>query len=351
MDKVDQYINHKEDTYIEGMEKLNGRQKAAIFLISMGVKSASKVLKELKEIEVEQLTRAIAELDNVSPDLVDKIREEFYEMMQARKYVVEGGKEYAYNLLAESIGETKADEMLKKYEYEEGTDAFGIFQSADMNQIVNFLEGENPQVAAVILAHLKTRKAADILGNLSENFQGQITARLARMGKISSEVVEELEMVIRNQMKTDYKEPENVQKGTAAVASILNESSIATERNVIQSIEKLDSDLAQEIKDQMFLFEDIVDLDDRTVQTIISKLDKQDMVIGLKGIADDLKNKFLNNMSNRARDILVDDMEAFGPVHLNKVEEAQQNIVRTIKNLDQEGKVSMHKEGDDSFVE
>jgi len=170
------------------------------------------------------------------------------------------------------------------------------------------------------------------------------------MGKISSEVVEELESVIRDQMKSDYKEPENVQKGTAAVASILNEASIATERNVIHSIEELDSDLAQEIKDQMFLFEDIVDLEDRTVQTIISKLDKQDMVVGLKGVAEDLKGKFLNNMSDRARDILVDDMEAFGPVHLNKVEEAQQNIVRTIKNLDQEGKISMHKEGDESFV-
>lgn len=350
MKNVEQHINTIKDTYVEGLDALSGRQKAAIFLISMGIQSASKVLKELKEIEVEQLTRAIADLDNINPDIVDKIREEFYEMMQARKYVIEGGKEYAYNLLAESIGETKAEEMLKKYEYEQGTDAFGIFQSADMNQIVNFLEGENPQVAAVILAHLKPRKAAEILGNLSEKFQGQITARLARMGKISSEVVEELEMVIRDQMKSDYKEPENVQKGTAAVASILNEASIATERNVIHSIEELDSDLAQEIKDQMFLFEDIVDLDDRTVQTIISKLDKQDMVVGLKGIAEDLKNKFLSNMSDRARDILVDDMEAFGPVHLNKVEEAQQNIVRTIKNLDQEGKISMHKEGDESFV-
>jgi len=351
MNKIDSYIDHEKDNIIEDISDINGPQKAAILLISMGVKNASKVLKELKEHEVEQLTRAIADLDNISSDIVDDVREEFYEMMQARKFVLDGGKEYAYELLSESMGQEKADEILKQYEYDEGTDAFGIFQSADMNQIVNFLEGENPQVAAVILAHLKPRKAAEILANLSMEFQGEITARLARVGKISSEVVEELEVAIRNQMKSDYKEPDNVKKGTAAVASILNEANIATERNVINSIEKIDSELAQEIKDQMFLFEDILELEDRTVQAIVAKLDKQDMVVGLKGISENLKNKFLNNMSDRAREILVDDMEAYGPVHLNKVEEAQQNIVRTIKVLDKEGKIAMRKGNDESFVE
>lgn len=351
MTNMEQIMEQQEEALLDNVKDLNGIQKAAVLLISFGVEKASKVLKELKEHEVEKLSRTIADLDNVSPDVVESVREEYYALMRSKKFIVGGGKEYAQDLLTQSLGQSKADEILKQLDQENGTDAFGIFQAADMNQIVNFLKGEHPQVAAVILAHLKTSKSAEILTNLPSDFQGEVAIRLAKMGNISSEVIEELEEVIKDQIETEFSEREHVQKGSSAVASILNDANITTERNVLSAIENVDKELAREIKDQMFLFEDIIELDDRNMQVVVSKLDKQDMVIGLKGISDELKNKFLDNMSQRAREILVDDIEATGAVHLKKVEEAQQNIVRAIKELDEEGKISIRKDNQESFVE
>lgn len=171
------------------------------------------------------------------------------------------------------------------------------------------------------------------------------------MGKISTEMVEELEEIIKDEMSSDYGELENILTGTSAVASILNESTIATERKVLEGIDEVDSKLADEIKQQMFLFEDILDLDDRTLQTIISNLDKDDLVMGLKGVSDELKEKFVSNMSERATDILLDDMEALGPVHVKQVEDAQQNIIRSIKELEEEGKISIRKNSSEQLIE
>ena len=152
-------------------------------------------------------------------------------------------------------------------------------------------------------------------------------------------------------MSSDYGELENILKGTSSVASILNESNIATERKVLENIQKIDAELADEIKQQMFLFEDILELDDRTLQVIIGKLNKQDMVMGLKGVDEELKEKFINNMSQRASEILLDDLDALGPVHVKQVEDAQQNIIRSIKELEEEGKISIRKNDSEQLIE
>lgn len=344
IDKVKKKAQDEET--IESSLELSGVEKGAVLLISLGVEKASKILKELNDSEVEKITKSVSEMRNVSSVVVDNVVDEYYRLMKEKKYLLEGGHDIAKNLLEQAKGKHQADEMLRKFEAEKGRDAFSIIQNSDIENIVHFMESEHPQIAAVILSHLKMTKSAEILAQLSEEFQSEVAFRMARLGKVSSEVVEELSEVIKEQLGSDYTELNHIHKGASAVAGILNETDIATERQVLENIENVDPELAKEIKEQMFLFEDILELDDRTMQIIVTKLDKQDMVVGLKGVDDELKEFFLSNMSSRAKDILLDDLETVGPVHVKQVEEAQQNIVKTIKELDQEGKISIRSQSD-----
>ncbi|MGD8428363.1 MAG: flagellar motor switch protein FliG [Balneolaceae bacterium] len=336
---------------IEDASRLSGTQKVAVLLISLGVDQASTVLKELKDEEVEKVTLEIANMDNISPEVVDEVIREFHSLMHSKRFILEGGMEYARNVLTETKGRQEVRGMMKRLESKTGNDTFGLFQSAETSHIVQFLQNEHPQIAAVILAHLKESRAAEILSHLDADFQGEVSLRLARMGNISSDVIEEIEEVIRDQISTTYTQSENIRKGSSAVANILNEADIATERMVLGNIEKLDQKLAEEIKNQMFLFEDIVDLDDRDVQTIIGVIDRSDLVVGLKGVDEQLVQKVLDNMSSRAKDMFLEDMEATGQVHKKQVEEAQQRIVIEIKNLEDEGQISTRKASEEEMVE
>jgi flagellar motor switch protein FliG len=271
--------------------------------------------------------------------------------MEAKEFIIEGGSDYAHDLLAKSIGEEKADAVMKKHEFDRGLDAFGMFQEADIDEVVHFLKNESPQVAAVILAHLKIEKAAEILTVLPDELQTNTAYRLANMSQVSSDVVEELKSIIKDEMDSGYGEIEDMLKGVSAIADILNESDIATERRVLENIAEVDSELADEIKQQMFLFEDIMDVENRTLQEIISKLDKHDMIMGLKGVGEKLKQKFIDNMSERAGEILLDDLEALGPVHVSQVEEAQRNIIRIIQELDEEGEITIRKNSGEDLIE
>ncbi len=336
---------------IEDASKLSGRQKAAVLLISLGVDSASSILKSLRNDEVEELSLEIAKMKNVSPDVVDQVMRDFYDMMTAKRYILEGGIDYAKGILAQARGGEDATEMYRKLEAETGTSAFGVFQSTEIGQIVQFIQNEHPQVAALILSQIKQERSAEILSHLSDELQGEITYRLASMDKISSEVIDEVEEVIKEQMGGVDALGDRVKGGASVVASILNEANMSVERNVIKDIEERDPQLAEEIKKLMFLFEDIAHFDDRTVQLIINEMDKSDLVLGLKGVSEELTNKFLKNMSTRAVDMLKEDMEALGPVHVKDVEGAQQRIIQKIKKLEEEGQISTRKMSDDEIVE
>lgn len=335
---------------IKDISKLSNTQKVAVLLILLGVERASMILRELKDEEVEEITLEIANMDNVSPEVVDEVVKEFHSLIQSKRFILEGGMEYARNVLTETKGREQVRGMMKRLESKTGNDTFGLFQSAETTQIVQFLQNEHPQIAAVILAHLKESRAAEILTYLEPDFQGEVSMRMAKMGNISSDVIEEIEEVIRDQISTTYTQSENIRKGSSAVADILNEADIATERMVLSNIEKLDPKLAEEIKNQMFLFEDIVDLDDRDVQNIIGVVDRNDLVMGLKGVDEQLVQKILDNMSSRAKDMFIEDMEASGQVHRKQVEEAQQRIVVEIKNLEEDGQISTRKADEDELV-
>lgn len=340
-----------EPKMIDDITSLSGPQKVAVLMISLGVEKASSILKELKDEEVEKITIEIAKMDNISPEVVDEVVKEFYGLMNEKRFLLEGGMDYARHVLNETKDRYEVRGMMKRLESKTGNDTFGLFQSAETAQIVQFLQNEHPQIAAVILAHLNLDRAAEILSALDPEAQGEISMRMAQMGSISPDVIEEIEEVIRDQVSATYMQAENIRKGSSAVANILNETDLATERSVLESIEKLDAQLAEEIKNQMFLFEDILELEDRDIQAIIGVVERSDLVLGLKGVDDELVQKILDNMSSRAKEMFLEDMEASGPVHRKQVEEAQQRIVSEIKTLEEEGQITTRKADAEELVE
>lgn len=337
---------------LEDPDELTGLQKVAILVIALGVAPASKVFKEMSDSEVEQITVEVAAMRNIAPRVVDSVLQEFYDLMLAKQYVMEGGLEYARDILKSARGDKQARELLRKIEAATEMSAFALFQTAETQQMVHFLESEHPQVSALILGHLKVDRAAEVLSNMDEDSRAEIAFRLATMGKTSPEVVKEIEHVIRDTMGGfDGPESGMAAGGASVVANILNAATISTERVVLEDIEKRDPDLAEEIKSLMFLFEDILGLDDKILQRIINELDKRDLVVALKGSNKDLVNKFVKNMSGRASSILLEDMDALGPVRVKEVEEAQQRIITRIKQLEEMGQIAIRKVADEKMVE
>jgi flagellar motor switch protein FliG len=336
---------------IETPANLTGIQKVAVLMISLGVEAASNILKTLRDHEVEKITLEIANMRNLSPDVADTVVSEFYDMMQTSQFMLEGGLEYARGVLVESRGAKEAGELLRKIETLTGTNVFGVFQSSEINNIVQFLTAEHPQVAALIISQLKPERSAEIFSYLNESLQAEIAYRLASMDKISPEVIDEVEAVIKEHIGGVDALGDRVKGGPTAVAHILNEANVSVEKNVMRNIEERDPQLAQKIRQQMFLFEDITHFDDRVVRLIINELDKADLVLGLKGVSEELVNKFLTNMSSRAVEMMKEDMEALGPVHIKEVEKAQQRIIQKIKQLEEAGQISTRKTSQDELVQ
>jgi flagellar motor switch protein FliG len=341
----------KQDATPVELANLSGVQKAAVFVITIGAKTASEMMKSLKDSEVEEIMLEIAGMKNVKPEIVDAVLKDFYRMMEAKRYILEGGFDYAHELLSELGGGANSEKMLKKLKAQSGNSVFDEFQETKIHQIANFIQNEHPQVAALIFSQLKVDKSAEILGHLNEEQQADIIYRLASMDKISPEVIEEIEEVIKDQMGGMDSLGDRVKSGTATVAQILNEADINVERKVLENIQLRDPQMADDIKEQMFLFEDIIHFDDRTVQLIINEMEKSDLVLGLKGVDENLTAKFLGNMSNRAADMLREDMEALGPVPLKDVKEAQQRIIKKIKQLEEEGQITTRKMDEEEIVE
>lgn len=339
----------KKQAVVADVSELTGVQKAAVFVITVGAKTASEMLKSLSESEMERITLEIASMRNVKPEVVDAILKEFYQMMEAKRYILEGGVDYAQQLLAQVGG--NSDQLMKKLKAQSGSSVFDEFQETKIVQIANFIQNEQPQVAALIFSQLHTDKSAEILTYLPEEMQGEILFRLASMDKISAEVIQEIEDVIKEHMGGLDTMGDRVKSGTATVAQILNEADIAVERNVLDRIQGIDPQMAADIKEQMFLFEDIIHFNDKTVQLIINEMEKTDLVMGLKGVAPELSDKFLSNMSARASSMLQEDMEALGPVPLKDVKEAQQRIIRRIKELEEEGQITTRKMDEEEVVE
>lgn len=334
------------------VDELSPYHKAAILIIAVGVTTAAQVLKHLPEDEVEKISVELAKLRDVSSELVKGVVEEFYEMMMAKQYVSQGGMEYAKQVLEKAWGLRKAEDFLKKVEAATEVSAFYLLQTVDDAQLLSFLQDEHPQTAALILANLKSKQAAAILSQLSEELQNEIAFRLATMEKTSPEMVKEIENVLREQLGNVFGGDMKSTGGAPAVAEILNSASRAAEKNILGHLRERDPELAMEVTNLMFLFEDLASLADESIQKIIKEVDSKTMALSLKATSDELQDKIFDNMSERAAGMLRDELEYLGPVRVREVEEAQAVILEVVRRLDEAGEIAISRgESADELIE
>ena len=328
----------------------SGIQKAAILLISLGPEKSSEIIKNLNDSEIEQLTLEMANLRKVSEDQRDAVIDEFHKMCIASNYIAQGGIEYAREVLERALGEQRAFDIISKLSSSLKMRPFDLVRRSDPKQLFSFIQGEHPQTIALIMTHLPADKAAVLLSSLSQDIQAEVTKRIALMGRTSPEVLKEIEKVLENKISnlapTDY----TTSGGIQSVVDMLNRADPSTLKVVMDVLELDDPDLAEQIKRQMFVFEDIVLLDDRGIQLVLREVETKDLALALKGSNDEVAEKILSNMSSRAATMLKDDMQFMGPVRVREVEEAKQKIVKIIRKLEEAGAVVISRGGADEII-
>jgi flagellar motor switch protein FliG len=330
---------------------INPIQKVALIIIAMGIQNAAQVLKNLNETEIEKITVEIAKLKDIPAEILGEVIEEFYEMMIANQYIVQGGLDYAKKVLESAWGFKKAEEIIKKVEASTEVSAFYLLQTVDDKQLLSFLQNEHPQTAALILANLKPQQAAAILSELPEESQSEIAFRLATMEKTSPELIEDIEGVLREQIGTVFGGDLSTSGGAEAVAEILNSATRSAEKNILDRLRARDQKLSEEITSLMFLFEDIIKLSDQAIQRIVKEVDSKTLTLALKATSGELKDKIFKNMSERAADMLKDELSYLGPVRVRDVEMAQKQILDIIHNLEESGEVQINRTEEEEIIE
>ena len=332
-------------------QELTPIQKSALILIAMGVQNAAQILKNLNDKEVENVTVEIARLRNVSAEILGGVIEEYYQMMLANQYIVEGGIDYAKKVLESAWGRSRSEDILKRVEAATEVSAFYLLQTVDDKQLLNFLQNEHPQTTSLILANLKPAQAASIISELPEETQGEIAYRLATMEKTSPDLIDDIEAVIREQIGTVFGGDLSKSGGAESVAEILNSTSRAAEKNILTKLKERDPDLADEVTSLMFLFEDIVHLSDTAVQLLIKEVDSKTVALALKATSGELKEKVFKNMSERASEMLREELTYLGPVRVRDVEIAQKQILDVVHQLEEEGQVTIGRGEDEELIE
>ena len=331
-------------------KNLNGRQKAAIFLVTLGSELSAEIFKHLREDEIETLTFEIARLDQIDAEFKDAILEEFQEMMTAQNFITSGGIDYARELLEKSLGSQKAIDIINRLTSSLQVRPFDFIRRTDPAHLLNFIQQEHPQTIALILAYLDPQKASVILQNLPVEIQSDVARRIATMDRTSPDVLREVERVLEKKLSTLSSEDYTAAGGVESIVEILNLVDRSSEKSIIESLEEDDAELAEEIKKRMFVFEDIVLLDDRAIQRVLREVDSQELSKALKSVDVEVQDKVFKNMSKRAAAMLKEDMEFMGPVRLKDVEDAQQKIVASIRRLEDSGEIVIARSGEDELV-
>lgn len=330
--------------------QLTGRQKAAIFLVSLGSEVSSEIFKHLREDEIEQLTFEIARLDKVEAEDKDRVLMEFQELMMAQGFISSGGIDYAREVLERALGTQKAIDIVNRLTSSLQVRPFDFIRRTDPSHLLNFIQGEHPQTIALILSYLDPNKAALILSGLNHQIQADVARRIATMDRTSPDVLREVERVLERKLSTLASEDYTSAGGIDAIVEVLNQVDRGTEKIIIEALEEEDPELAEEIKKRMFIFEDIVLLDDRSIQKVLREVDTQDLAKALKGVDAEVQEKIYRNMSKRAATLLREDMDFMGPIRLRDVEEAQQKIVNIIRKLEESGEIIVARAGEEELV-
>lgn len=330
--------------------KLTGKQKAAILMVSLGPEIAANIYKFLNEEEIEQLTLEIANIKKVSSEDKNVIMEEFYQMLLAQNYITEGGINYAKEILEKALGTQKAMEIINKLTSSLQVRPFDFIRKADPSQLMNFLQNENSQTIALIMTYLNPEQSASLLASMPPEKQVDIARRMATMDRTSPEIILEVEKVLERQLASVVTEDYTNVGGIQAVVNILNNVDRGTEKNIIEALEMENPDLAEEIRRRMFVFEDILTMDNRSIQRTLREVDSNDLTMALKGASEEVKKKIFSNMSKRQAEMINEDMQYMGPVRLRDVEEAQQKIVNIIRKLEDAGEIIISRGGGDEII-
>lgn len=327
-----------------------GKEKAAMLLISLGPEKSAEIFKHLKEEEIEQLTLEIANIRTVSPEDKQRVLEEFYQICLAQEYIAEGGIGYAKEILEKALGTQKALDVINKLTVSLQVRPFDFVRKADPAQLLNFIQTEHPQTIALILAYLKSQQAATVLSALPQDKQADVARRIAVMDRTSPEVIKEVERVLEKKLSSLVTEDYTAAGGVQAIVDILNSVDRGTEKYIMETLEIEDTDLAEEIKKRMFVFEDIITLDNRSIQRFLRDVDNSQLAIALKGTTEEVQKVIFGNMSKRMSEMIREDIEFMGPVRLKDVEESQQKIVNVIRKLEDAGEIVISRGGGDEII-
>lgn len=321
------------------MDTLSGIRKVSALLILLGPEVAAEVLKRFSQTDVERISGEIVRLGSVTAEQRDQIIREFEISMTAASNIAYGGVEFARDLLEKSLGPKQAEHLISRFARSGGKAPFEFMKKTDPSQLVNFIQSEHPQTIALVLAYLEPTQASVVLSSLPEERQVEVIQRIANMDKTAPEVIKEVEDVLQRKLSALSNEGLTITGGIKTVAEVLNMTDRQTEKNILKYLDDEDPDLSNEIKKLMFVFDDIVLIDDRGIQQILKDVDNKELAMALKTASEDVKGKVFKNMSQRAAEAINEEMEYMGPVRLRQVEESQQRIVAVIRKLEESGEL------------
>ena len=329
---------------------MDGIEKAAILLIALGPEMSSMIFKHLREDEIEQLTLEIANTSSVSPSMKEEILNEFYEVCLAQQYIAEGGIGYAKELLEKALGEDRAKDVIGRLTASLQVRPFEFVRKTDPAQLLNFIQDEHPQTIALILSYLSASQSSQVISALAPEKQADVAKRIAQMDRTSPDVIKEVEGVLERKLASLVNQDYTSIGGVDAIVDILNAVDRGTEKHIVETLEVEDPELADEIRRKMFVFEDILSLDDRAIQRVLRDIDNNDIAIALKSANEEVQNVIFKNLSKRLAAMIREDMDFMGPVRLKDVEDAQQKIVNNIRKLEDAGEIVIARGGGDEIV-
>jgi flagellar motor switch protein FliG len=331
--------------------EMPGVRKAAVFIAQLSKEDAGALMAKMRPREVELVTRELMKIGSVKPDDVDGVLEEFHDLMTAQRFVGRGGVEFAREILAAGLGEDKADGILSRLNVVYTEVPFASLRNADVRQLVTFLKDEHPQVIALVLAHLTAAQSAEVLSGFAPEQQAAVAHRIATMDRTSPEMVRLVEEELGRRMGSLLAHQDmSTVGGVETLVEIINRSPRPTERSILEWLDSTDPELAEQVRAQMFVFEDIVTIDDRSLQLVLREVEANDLATALKGVRPDVRDKVVRNLSERAAENLAEEIELLGPVRTRTVEEAQAKVVGVVRTLEEQGVLTISRGGEDDFV-
>lgn len=331
-------------------EKFTGPQKAAVLLIALGADLSGQVLRSLPETEVERLTREVLTMEKVPEEAKQEVLGEAYQVALTRNFISSGGADFARQMLHNGLGPSQAEQIWERLGSVQRAQRFSFLGEMDPSQVLAVLQGEQPQTVALLLSHLNPSMAASILASLAPDLQAEVALRIANMDRTAPEIIDDVEEVLREKLASFISQEFSAAGGVEFLVKLLNNVDRAAERRILQSIDETAPELAAEVRKLLFTFDDLIRLDDRSVQRLLRDIDSKDLTLALKGANDELKERVFKNQSTRAAEMLKEELDLLGPVRLRSIEEAQQRIANTARRLDEAEEIIISSSGSDVFV-